>query len=158
MLKNIEYPAGFGPDDSLPLNIKNAFMVDIPPGHKGIIRVGSQGDDPEWEQAICIYSMHSGAKVWECGNYNRYIVHSWSMLNSTPHILSYLITAWHKNSPPNPNEAWHQTGELLTRFAYNSERNPAYTFVEMVFNAYGDLSTIPFIKSSAVLELSRLPN
>lgn len=62
MLKDIEYPSGFGPDNSQPLEIKNTFMIDIPPGHAGTVRLGAGGD---WEQSICIYSVHSGAKVWE---------------------------------------------------------------------------------------------
>lgn len=153
MLKNIEYPPGFGPDNSLPLNIKNTFMIDIPPGHSGTIVVGTLSDSPEWEQAICIYSMHSGAKVWENGNYNKYIVYDWSIQNRSPYILSYLITAWHKNSKPNSNEAWRQTGDLGTHFAYDNG-----PFVLMKFTQYGDLSTIPYIKTTATFQLSVLSN
>lgn len=138
IMLNINYPVKFGPENNIELDISNSFMVEIPPLYSGDI---STTLDDHWEQCICLYSMSSGAKVYESGNFSRKTYHGgWYMVNYSQKPLSYLITHWHKRNPPDSSTPWYQTGKILTKYQKIkiAEDNPRYK-VDIIFNGLGDL-------------------
>lgn len=148
MLYDFDYPKGFGPDNSLDLDISKSFMVDIPSGYKGIFYSQIDGDEPEWQQAICVYSMFSGAKVLEFGNYSRRNQTAVEIVNKSNQIYSYLITGWHKSSPPRAEVSWEQTGNYSTTYTLYTD----VTHIDILFNGYG-LENIPFLKNEVYFEI-----
>ncbi|MDD1504250.1 hypothetical protein PVA17_16005 [Lysinibacillus sp. CNPSo 3705] len=135
MLNRFDYPKGFGPDNSLGLDISNAFMADIPAGYRGTFTSKISGSDRPWLQAICIYSMLSGAKVSELGNYSRQTHTEFVIKNNSSETISYLLTGWHKPSaPPTSGIAWQQTGNIGNSYTdvYDG------LVINITFNQYGD--------------------
>ncbi|KXY46896.1 hypothetical protein MHB70_30205 [Bacillus sp. FSL M7-1020] len=135
MLNRFDYPKGFGPDNSLGLDISNSFMVDIPSGYRGTFTSKISGSDRQWLQAICIYSMLSGAKVSELGNYPRRLHTAFVIKNNNSETISYLLTGWHKPSdPPTSGISWQQTGTIGTSYTDVEDGLEIY----ITFNQYGD--------------------
>lgn len=108
MLK-IDYPTGYGPENNLPLDVSNSFMVDIPAGYQGTFVNRISGD---WEQAICGYSTFSGAKVFQViGRSEGGTIPS--IHNHSQMMYSYLFTGWYKDPAV---EQWKQTESLHVDF------------------------------------------
>ncbi|WP_459500653.1 hypothetical protein [Bacillus sp. C1] len=147
MLKDIDYREGFGPEDSVPLgnlDIGNTFVVDTPSEHTATFKSKIDG---QWEQAICIYSMFSGAKVSEFGNYSRKHNTELVIKNNSSEIISYLLTGWHKQSPPGSGIIWEQTGKIGTKHTIvnsqdpNSQKDKDALLIYITFNKFGAINS-----------------
>jgi hypothetical protein len=96
----------FGPDNNLPMNYNQTISIIVPPKHQAHMLFST---DAAWENAICIYLGDTQEKVSERGNYGRKL-NDWSTpINNTSHPIRYVISGWHKNTPPNGGQPWHQS-------------------------------------------------
>jgi hypothetical protein len=146
MIKGFEYQSGFGPNNNLPLDLSISYLIEVPVGYGLSVDSSNHG---EWECVSCIYSLQSGAKIWETGNYERapldgvtYTV--WGVSNYSHDTMSFLITAWHKKSPPNENEVWHQTPNCTTlrRFTEQITGSPTQFITLIKYDPYGNRDII----------------
>jgi hypothetical protein len=79
------------------------------PARKRVLFDFSMLNGTWWENAIVIYSRETLEPIVERGNYARNLEDWISDNSSSDNPLDYLITAWHKNSPPRSREPWHQS-------------------------------------------------
>jgi hypothetical protein len=101
----------FGPDNNLPLDYTKTVSISVPPGH--LAKMLFSGD-AAWENAICIYLRDKpDEKIAEKGNYGRQLSDWNTPTNNTRSTVTYLITGWHKNTPPNGNQPWHQSAQKI---------------------------------------------
>ncbi|WP_405176329.1 hypothetical protein MHI27_11850 [Paenibacillus sp. FSL H8-0261] len=151
---NIEYPSGYGPDSSVStLDIKNSVVVEVPANYRASIRTDAIGDEPRWEQAICINSLSTGAKIWQEGNYGREPRQEWSIWNYSNSVYSYVISGWHKTSPPDNSKQWIQTEIIETKYFIddlNPDQREYVTY--LVFNRYG----VENIRQNAAFSIERI--
>ncbi|WPP26256.1 hypothetical protein [Bacillus subtilis] len=150
---NINYPSGYGPDDSLQLDVENVAVVDIFPGYAAHFNPGFKVSEDAWECVICVYSLQSGSKIMQFGNYRRYSKGMY-VKNMSPNTLSFLIGSWHKKSIPNENEPWSQTGKLKALYKIDTESNSKETI--FLFNGYGELKDSPYIQSGMGFALAEI--
>ncbi|MDQ0114307.1 hypothetical protein [Paenibacillus harenae] len=151
----IDFPIGYGPDDTLQLDASSTFLLDVPncfeveilPAVRTVTTQvpGEVSHDPiwadndPWMQTICIYSMNSGSKVWQFGNFDLFsdIFHSngWKYTNTNEETCTFLITAWHKKSGLNSPNPWYQTLSVGTGFQRTVTEEFMY---HLFFGAYNN--------------------
>ncbi|WP_342474697.1 hypothetical protein NST32_05265 [Bacillus sp. FSL L8-0215] len=153
---NINYPSGYGPDNSLELDVKKVVVVDIPPGYRGAIDTFFNTSESAWECVTCINSLHSGSKVMQFGNHGRSNTGVWSLYNESASTLSFLISCWHKKSTPNENEPWWQTGNIKSGYRIDrmGDWNIYYSIYE--FNGYGELAGSPYIDTEVEFSYTKV--
>ncbi|WP_405176324.1 hypothetical protein MHI27_11825 [Paenibacillus sp. FSL H8-0261] len=111
-----KYQPGFGPDNLNKLDILHTILIEIPPKHQIDVDCGFHG---ERENTTCIYSLQSGAKIWQLNKNDRvthtggsYSIPIFHMVNYSSDItMSILITAWHKISPS--TSPWYQSKNVV---------------------------------------------
>lgn len=102
--------ANWGPDRSLALDSGKVHVVTVPANHRAEFQFSCNAwyenaaiiyaDDPTDPQVLC-----------ERGNYSRSLS-DWN----APIVgieAKYMITGWHKDSPPNHRNAWIQSERLI---------------------------------------------
>jgi hypothetical protein len=102
-----------GPDETLPINLSNGFVarVQVPPGKRLNLGFNVSGFN---ENAIIVYLEDTLFPVVERGNYNR----SQAFWQSDPNLGGsperYVISGWNKQSPPDGDRPWFQSGVTAT--------------------------------------------
>lgn len=94
-----------GPDNSLPLNQRQCDRVTLAPGVRAAITFSFNANN---ENAIIIYRSGNLEKLAERGNYRRG-AGPYTIRNNGRRPITLLISGWHKNTPPNGSEPWHQS-------------------------------------------------
>jgi hypothetical protein len=94
--------SNFGPERNAPLNFAWSERFEVPPGKRAICRFSFNA----WfENAIMLYDVSNDYQlIAERGNYSR---PQDEVELRQPGI--YIITGWHKNSPPRASSPWFQS-------------------------------------------------
>ena len=93
-----------GPDGNLFLDQARTRMVTIPAGSSWGV---SGSFDAANEVAIILYDAQTTARIFTFGNFSRASLGMQAI--GTPAQLRVLVTAWHKNTPPNGGQPWFQS-------------------------------------------------
>ncbi len=94
-----------GPDNSLPLNLRRCDQITLARGVRAYITFSFNAQN---ENAIIIYRAGTLEKLAERGNYRRGSS-PFTFRNARSRPLNLIISGWHKNTPPNGSEPWHQS-------------------------------------------------
>lgn len=124
----------YGPDNSKEMNFTWVHAVQVPQGGRIVIDFSSQA---AWENAICIYQLHTGDdKIAERGNHGRSLSRWVSEPNQGLATVTYLISGWHKNTPPNAGAPWHQSrGKIVLQ----TGSDVVFGFEDAGDNDYNDI-------------------
>ena len=97
----------WGPDGTLSLDESQIYEVKVPANHRAIFQFSA---DAWWENACIIYPSRprQPQKYAERGNYTRRL-DNWTAPVIDTEDKYYIITGWHKDSPPNASKPWHQS-------------------------------------------------
>jgi hypothetical protein len=97
---------GYGPDNNSELRFPWAIIVEVPHGKEVHMEFSFNA---YWENAVCVYELPALTKVAERGNYGRSSQRWTTPKNTQASFAKYLVTGWHKNSPPDGGQPWHQS-------------------------------------------------
>lgn len=97
----------WGPDGTLSLNENEVYEIKIPKNHRAVFRFSA---DAWWENACIIYpSQPRESEAYAIrGNYGRHLS-DWQAPVSSSREQYFIITGWHKDSPPKASKPWHQS-------------------------------------------------
>ena len=98
----------FGPDGNLFLNPGLSKFVTIPAGSS--FSIGGTFNAAN-EIAVIVYDAINMTRVFAFGNFSRQSLGLQGLPSSANFPL--ILTAWHKNSPPNPTGLWFQSRTRL---------------------------------------------
>lgn len=127
--------SNFGPERNAPLNFAWAEQFDVPAGKRAICRFSFNA----WfENAVMIYDVDQDYQlIAERGNYSRHA----EEIELRNHAR-YIITGWHKNSPPQARSPWYQSPK---RVFVRNDRDLVAGFEDAGQDDYDDgLVTISF--------------
>lgn len=129
----------FGPDNNLEMDFTRTYALVVPPQQRAIIDFSSQA---AWENAVCIYQLgQADNKIAERGNYSRTLARWDSGVNTGLGNITFLISGWHKNSPPAGNKPWYQSpGKVVLQTALDV----VFGFEDGADGDYNDI--VAFIK------------
>lgn len=96
----------FGPDNQRVLDMEQTYTVWVRPGGRLRFRFSFEAYH---ENATLIYTEDTLEKVAERGNYFR-SDDDWELQNNSGADAGFVITGWHKNSPPSSEYVpWYQS-------------------------------------------------
>ena len=109
--------ATWGPDGTLGLDEGQVYEFKVPARTRATLRFSV---DAWWENACIIYPSHprESENYCERGNYAR-AQNNW-VAPVRDDDTYYMITGWHKDSPPRASVPWHQS-KILVNEENNSE-------------------------------------